>query len=160
MYTLTNCIFLFMFYLTSSFDSYLCIYSNNHHKPMRELSLPLSNNHNSNYTFSTNISILRNYYIQINSLRGEQSWYWSYGSCIYNYLCNQCLSPLTLWVRSGQGVQHYVIKFVNDLRRLVVFSGTSGFLHQYNWPPRYNWTIVENGSAKCITFTDCVLSKH
>ena len=45
------------------------------HKPMRELSLPLSNNLNFNYTFSTNISILRNYYIQINSLRGEQSWH-------------------------------------------------------------------------------------
>jgi len=31
------------------------------------------------------------------------SWPWSYGSCIYNYiflyLCNQCLSPLMLWVR-------------------------------------------------------------
>jgi hypothetical protein len=27
------------------------------------------------------------------------SWSWSYGSWIYNYLCNQCLSPLKLWVR-------------------------------------------------------------
>jgi hypothetical protein len=27
------------------------------------------------------------------------SWSWSYGSWIYNYLCNQCLSPLTLWIR-------------------------------------------------------------
>ena len=26
------------------------------------------------------------------------SWSWSYGSWIYNYLCNKCLSPLTLWV--------------------------------------------------------------
>jgi hypothetical protein len=26
-------------------------------------------------------------------------WPWSYGSWIYNYLCNQCLSPLMLWVR-------------------------------------------------------------
>jgi hypothetical protein len=26
-------------------------------------------------------------------------WSWSYGSWIYNYLCNQCLSPLELWVR-------------------------------------------------------------
>jgi hypothetical protein len=26
------------------------------------------------------------------------SWSWSYGSWIYNYLCNQCLSPLMLWV--------------------------------------------------------------
>ena len=29
----------------------------------------------------------------------ESSWSWSYGSWIYNYLCNQCLSPLTLRVR-------------------------------------------------------------
>jgi hypothetical protein len=28
----------------------------------------------------------------------EASWLWSYGSWIYNYLCNRCLSPLTLWV--------------------------------------------------------------
>jgi hypothetical protein len=27
------------------------------------------------------------------------SWPWSYGSWIYNYLCNQYLSPLMLWVR-------------------------------------------------------------
>jgi hypothetical protein len=27
------------------------------------------------------------------------SWLWSYGSWIYNYLCNQYLSPLMLWVR-------------------------------------------------------------
>jgi len=27
-----------------------------------------------------------------------QSWPWSYGSWIYNYLCNQCLSPLMLWL--------------------------------------------------------------
>ena len=25
-------------------------------------------------------------------------WSWSYGSWVYNYLCNQYLSPLTLWV--------------------------------------------------------------
>ena len=27
------------------------------------------------------------------------SWSWSYGSWIYKYLCNQCLSSLALWVR-------------------------------------------------------------
>ena len=37
------------------------------------------------------------YYISFN-LRGS-SWWWSYGSWIYNCLCNQCLSPLMLWVR-------------------------------------------------------------
>jgi hypothetical protein len=25
-------------------------------------------------------------------------WPWSYGSWIYHYLCNQCISPLILWV--------------------------------------------------------------
>ena len=29
--------------------------------------------------------------------------------------------------------------------RWVVFSWYCGFLHQYNWPPRYNWNIVESG---------------
>ena len=29
----------------------------------------------------------------------ESSWASSYCSWVYNYLCNQCLSPLTLWVR-------------------------------------------------------------
>jgi len=28
------------------------------------------------------------------------SWSSSYGSWIYNYLCNQCLSLLKLWVRT------------------------------------------------------------
>ena len=28
-----------------------------------------------------------------------QLWSWSYGSWIYNYLCDQCPSPLMLWVR-------------------------------------------------------------
>ena len=28
--------------------------------------------------------------------------------------------------------------------RSVVFSGYSGFLHQLNWPPRYNWHIAES----------------
>jgi hypothetical protein len=28
------------------------------------------------------------------------NWPWSYGSWINNYICNQCLSPRTLWVRT------------------------------------------------------------
>jgi hypothetical protein len=34
----------------------------------------------------------------IDAKRGP-SWSWSYGSWIYNYLCNQCLSPLRLRVQ-------------------------------------------------------------
>jgi len=33
----------------------------------------------------------------IDILTGTRSW--SYGSRIYDYMCNQCLSPLKLWVR-------------------------------------------------------------
>ena len=33
-----------------------------------------------------------------NTLAGP-SWPWSYGRWIYNYLCNQCLSLLMLWIR-------------------------------------------------------------
>ena len=36
-------------------------------------------------------------------------------------------------------IQYYVIKFVSDLRQV------GGFLHQLNWPPQYNWNIVESG---------------
>jgi hypothetical protein len=38
---------------------------------------------------------------------------WSYRSWIYNYLCNQCLSPLTLWVwillRQGPGIGEHTV---------------------------------------------------
>jgi hypothetical protein len=37
--------------------------------------------------------------ISVLQYRNRQSWSYMYGSWIYNYLCNQCLSPLTLWVR-------------------------------------------------------------
>jgi len=47
----------------------------------------------------------------------------SYGSWIYNYLYNQCLSPLMLRVSNlvhGEvySIQHYVIKFVSYLRQV------------------------------------------
>jgi hypothetical protein len=62
------------------------------------------------------------------------SWSWSYDSLIYNYLCNQCLSPLTLWVRIPlrRGVLDTALidSFSVTCVRSVVFSGYSGFLHQ------------------------------
>ena len=42
-------------------------------------------------------------------------------------------------------IQHYMIKFISNLQQVVVFSWYSGFLHQWNWPPRYNRNIVESG---------------
>jgi hypothetical protein len=54
------------------------------------------------------------------------SWPWSYGSWIYNYLCNQCLS-MRILIRAS--VQHYVIKFVSDLQQV------GGFLWVLQFPP-------------------------
>ena len=46
---------------------------------------------------------------------------------------------------------------------LVVFSGSSGFLHQLNWPPRYSWNIVEidmkhHQTNKQTNNHECILS--
>jgi len=63
------------------------------------------------------------------------SWSCSYGSWIYNYLCNQCLSPLKLWVRTPlmerctrYNIMWYSLSVTCD--RSMIFSGYSGFLHQ------------------------------
>jgi len=42
---------------------------------------------------------LLNHLCEIWNIAWESSSSWSYGSLIYNYLCQQCLSPLKLWVR-------------------------------------------------------------
>ena len=96
------------------------------------------------------------------------SWSWAYGSWIYNYLYNQYLSPLK-FVRSNPGhghvylIQHYSLSVTCD--RSVVFSGYSGFLHQQNWSPQYNWNIVEsdikhhnqNPCSECLIFLENIL---
>ena len=63
------------------------------------------------------------------------SWPWSYGSWINNYLCNRCLSPLKLRVRTPfrRGVHDTTLcdKVCHvTCERSVVFSGYSYFLHQ------------------------------
>jgi hypothetical protein len=78
------------------------------------------------------------------------SWSWLYGSWIYNYLCNQCLSPRTLWVRiplMARSIWYNIMwqRLAMTCGRSVVFCGYSGFLHRLNWPPRYNWNMVESG---------------
>jgi hypothetical protein len=40
--------------------------------------------------------------------------------------------------------QHYVIMFVSDLRQVGGFLCILILLHQYIWPPRYNWYTVES----------------
>ena len=71
------------------------------------------------------------------------------GSRIYNYICNHSISPLTLWDRTPFMARCFRWKIILwslsvTCDRSVVFSGYSGFPHQYNWPPQYNWNIVES----------------
>ena len=47
--------------------------------------------------------------------------------------------------RSGRGVQHYVIKFVCDLRQVGGILRVLRFPPPINWPPQYNWNIGESG---------------
>ena len=72
-----------------------------------------------------------------------------HGSWIYNYLCSQCLSPLTL--RVGTPLTRGVID--TTLCDIVCHwlaagwwssPGTSVSSINKNWPPRYNWNIVES----------------
>ena len=75
---------------------------------------------------------------------------WSYGSWIYNYLCNQYLSPLMLWVwiLLKWGVLDTALcdKVCKWLATGRWFSlCTPCFLHQKNWLPCNNWNIVESG---------------
>jgi len=67
------------------------------------------------------------------------SWPWSYGSWIYNYLCNQSLSPLMLWVRILIRARCTTLcdkKFVSDLRQV------SGFLRVLRFPPSIKLTAT------------------
>ena len=38
-----------------------------------------------------------------------------------------------------------MIKFSIDLRQVGDFLRVLRFLHQENWPPWYNWNIIESG---------------
>ena len=81
--------------------------------------------------------------LSVFSIIEEPSWSWSYGSWIYNYLCNQYLSQLKLCVRVL--LMAWNTRYSKMWWNLAVtYDRYSGFLHQLKWPPRYNWNIVEN----------------
>jgi hypothetical protein len=95
------------------------------------------------------IFIKKQLIFQLTPVRQEPSRPWSYGSWIYNYLCYQCLSPLTLLVQiplMARCTPYIMWKSLSvTCKRSVVFSWYSGSLHQINWLPRYSWNIVESG---------------
>ena len=49
------------------------------------------------------------------------------------------MQPVAITTNVRLPLKYYVIKFVSDLRQV------GGFIHQLNWPPRYNWNIVGSG---------------
>ena len=84
---------------------------------------------------------MKNLFEQYNMLKLNSnvlSWSWLYGSWIYYYMCNQCLSSLTLWVRIPIMARCIAIKLSVTCDRW--FSPGTPV-----WPPRYNWNIVESG---------------
>jgi hypothetical protein len=80
----------------------------------------------------------------------EPSWLWLYGSWIYNYPCNRCLSPLKLWVRTPlrRGVLDTTL--CDKVCQLLVtgqwFSpGIPVSFTNENGTPQYRWNIIESG---------------
>jgi hypothetical protein len=79
--------------------------------------------------------------IQLHSIYREGPW--SYGSWIYNYICNQCLSPLMLWVRIFIGAR---IKTLYDQDCQWLLTGRWFSPGPSNKTDRHdNWNIVESG---------------
>ena len=71
-----------------------------------------------------------------------------YGSWIYNYLCNQCLSPLMLWVRISIRARcttlcDTVCQWLAAGRWFPPGPPVSSTKKKLS--PRYNWNIVESG---------------
>ena len=96
-----------------------------------------------NETFITIVHQIRNFVFNFRSGRGHcgrdrmvAGFTTTYEISVYHHWCCE-FEP-----RSGRGVQHYVIMFVSDLRQV---GGFLRVLRQWNWPPRYNWNIVESG---------------
>ena len=86
--------------------------------------------HKSNY-FQLFMSIyhLCIYFWNLYHIQGS-SWLWSYGRWFYDYLCNQCLSPLELWVwilHMVRCTRYNIMRWSLSVicHRLVVFSKNS-----------------------------------
>ena len=68
------------------------------------------------------------------------STYWNL--CCYCWIVDRCLSFFTFGRLCC--LSFFDLRIL-IWRRSLVFTGSSGFLHQLNWQPRYSWNIVESG---------------
>jgi hypothetical protein len=82
----------------------------------------------------------------------------------YNYLCNQCLSLLTLWVRTPfrRGVLDTALfdKVGQWLATGRNFSQGTPVLHQWNCLPRYKENIVKSGVKHHDILFLCSLNRN
>ena len=87
-----------------------------------EWSYSLTTDHNT----ATTVRYYLPMFFSSNKAEGS-SWSWSHVSCIYNNLCNQCLSPVVGSNPAYGGIysiQYYVIKLSAPCCMSVVFSDT------------------------------------
>ena len=102
---------------------------------LRLLNTPLvSSNFSSIWQTITNINQLTNYIYFLATINKFLNQSWSYDSWIFNFLCNQCLSPLKLWVQvplMGTSTCYNIMLSLSvTCGKSVVFSRYSSFLHQ------------------------------
>jgi hypothetical protein len=72
---------------------------------------------------------------------------WLYGSWIYNYLCNQCLSPLLLWVRTlfRQGVLNTLCIIIP----YIIYRYKIKVMFLQNWYPRETSLLFTGRQMLC-----------
>jgi len=77
------------------------------------------------------------------------SWSWSYRGWIYSYLCNRCLSPLTLGVWTLFMTRCTLYNIMCQVCQWLVagkwFSPDTPVSSNKNWLPQYNWNMFESG---------------
>jgi hypothetical protein len=83
--------------------------------------------------------------LNLNLLRGRRS----LGRMVAGFTTTYAISAYHHWCcefksRSRRGLQHYVIKFVGDMRQVGGFLWVPWLLPPIKLTPRYSWNIVES----------------
>ena len=78
-------------------------------------------------------------------------WSWSYGSWIYNYLCNQCLSQLTFEPRPDEMYSNY--STIHSVPGVIFFDTLSNAVRTViPKHPKFRWVSVAHSFIFCVVF--------